>query len=73
LIDSAALGERLAAVLENDVPRVAYEVGLTAGGELQWTERTASGETRHDTEPGAGPLRRAWIRFLELLPIEWLL
>jgi len=73
LIDSAALGERLAAVLENDVPGVAYEVGLTAGGELQWTERTASGETRHDTEPGAGPLRRAWIRFLELLPIEWLL
>jgi len=73
MIDSTELGARLAAVLENDVPRVAYEVGLSAGGELQWTERTASGETRHDTEPGAGPLRRGWIWFLSVLPIEWLL
>ena len=73
LIDSPVLGQRLAAALDADAPKVAYEVVLAADGELEWIERGAQAETRHASEPGVGPLRRAWIRFLGLLPIEWLL
>ena len=72
MIDSPALGRRLAAALDADAPKVAYEVVLAADGGLEWIERGAA-ETRHATEPGVGPLRRAWIRFLGVLPIEWLL
>ena len=73
LLDSPALGRRLTAAFDEDVPRVAYEVRLAPAGGLEWVERGASGETRHADEPGAGALRRGWIWFLSLLPIEWLL
>jgi putative cardiolipin synthase len=73
MIDSPVLGRRLAEVLDEKLPRAAYEVRLAADGGLEWIERTAAGETRYTTEPGAGALRRAWIRFLSVLPIEWLL
>jgi cardiolipin synthase C len=73
LIDSPVLGERLAAALDADAPKVAYEVVLAADGGLEWIERGATAETRHATEPGVGPMRRAWIRFLGVLPIDWLL
>ena len=72
MIDSPALGGRLAAALDADLDRVAYEVVL-AGERLQWIERGPAGETRLASEPGVGALRRAWIGFLGLLPIEWLL
>jgi putative cardiolipin synthase len=39
-------------------------------GGLYWIERTASGEKRYDTDPGAGFLRRTWVGFLSILPIE---
>ena len=73
MIDSAALGRRLAAVLEERVPRVAYEVRIAADGSLEWIDRSAGGETRQGSEPETGLLRRAWIWFLSVLPIEWLL
>ena len=73
LIDSPVLGERLADTLDRRAPLAAYEVRLAAGGGLEWIERSAAGETRLESEPDTGPLRRAWIRFLSLMPIEWLL
>jgi putative cardiolipin synthase len=73
LIDSPALGERLAETLDQRAPLAAYEVRLAAGGGLEWVERSTAGETRLGSEPDTGPLRRAWIRFLSLMPIEWLL
>jgi putative cardiolipin synthase len=56
------------------VPQVAYEVKLTADGRCaEWIQRTGDGEVRYDTDPGTSAARRAWIEFLSLLPIEWLL
>jgi putative cardiolipin synthase len=40
---------------------------------LEWIERTEAGEVRHSSSPQSGPLRRLWIAFLAILPIEWLL
>jgi putative cardiolipin synthase len=42
-------------------------------GRLQWIERTAAGELRHDSRAWCGALKRLWVDFLSILPIEWLL
>jgi putative cardiolipin synthase len=73
MLDSPALGRQLAEGLDKQLPRAAYEVRLTAAGDLEWIARGDAGETRYAREPGAGALRRGWIWFLSVLPIEWLL
>jgi cardiolipin synthase C len=74
VIASPALAGQLAELFERSVPLEAYEVRLRAAGEgLEWIERTASGEQRHETEPGAGWFRRAAVALLSALPIDWML
>jgi putative cardiolipin synthase len=74
VIQSPALAQRLGAFFDTEVPRIAYEVRLTPDGhDLEWIERTASGEKRYDTEPGTSWLLRRNVDFLSILPIEWLL
>ena len=74
LIDSPALAARLAASFEDDIPNAAYEVRRDAvSGNLEWIERTHAGEKRFTSEPGIGILSRAWLGFISILPIEWLL
>jgi putative cardiolipin synthase len=62
---------RLASSLSDALDRIAgyaYEVRL-AGNDLEWLD----GDTRLSSEPGTGIFKRAWIGFLSILPIEWLL
>ena len=68
MIESPRLAARLAEVLDQALPRDAYEVRLR-DNKLEWIE----GETRHTSEPNTGFFRRMWIGFLSILPIEWLL
>jgi cardiolipin synthase C len=70
VIEGPALASGIAGAFDSEVPRLAWEVKLDGDGSLYWVERTASGETRHETEPGAGALRRAWVGLLSILPIE---
>lgn len=73
VIDSPALAARMSDVLGQDVPALAYEVKLAPEGTLYWIERTAAGPVRHDTEPGTSWWQRMAVRFMSLLPIDWLL
>ena len=73
VIDSPALAARLAKLFDDAVPKLAYEVRLAADGDVEWIERTPTGETRHAIEPATGFFRRAMVRVLSILPIEWLL
>ena len=68
VIDSATLAARLADAIDHGLAGAAYEVRMD-GNALQWVD----GAERHASEPGAGALKRLWIGFLSLLPIEWLL
>jgi putative cardiolipin synthase len=68
VVESPALAARLSQALDRDISNIAYEVRLSDGG-LEWIE----GDARYTSEPGAGVLRRLWIDFLSILPIEWLL
>ena len=73
VLESPTLATRLARAFD-DAPRYAYEVRLMGDGRgLEWIERTGEGEVHHSSSPHAGALRRLWINFLSVLPIEWLL
>jgi len=73
LIESPALAGRLAQAFGAPFPLQAYEVRAQGESGLEWIESTGSGKIRHDTEPETGLLRRLWIQFLSILPIDWLL
>jgi putative cardiolipin synthase len=74
LIASPTLAGRLASFFDEAIPPMAYEVrARPEGGCIEWIERTAAGEIRHETEPETTFLRRVWVDFLGLLPIDWML
>ncbi len=74
VLDSASLASRLSDLFANTIPREQYEVRLAGDREgLEWIEQTADGPVTHRGSPETGLLRRAWIRFLSIWPIDWLL
>jgi putative cardiolipin synthase len=73
VIDSSVLAQRLATIFDSEVPMLAYEVRLTPDGNLEWIERTASGEKRYDTDPDTSWFLRWKVDMMSILPIEWLL
>ena len=74
IISSPKLANRLSAEFDTGIPRDAYEVRLAADGRsLEWIEREGDRETHYTTEPETGVMKRLWIQFLSILPIEWLL
>jgi putative cardiolipin synthase len=74
VIDSPALARGIALAFEDRVPDVSWEVRLGPdGGSLRWVERAPGGDVVHGREPGASLARRAFVRVLSWLPVEWLL
>lgn len=74
VIDSPTLAQRLSTWLDTDLPESAYSVRIAPDGRCpEWVEQTPAGEVRYDVEPNTTAGERAWIEFLEVLPIEWLL
>ncbi|HLT03799.1 MAG TPA: phospholipase D family protein [Pseudomonas sp.] len=73
VIESPRLAGQLRQLFERTVPAVAYEVRLDEKGREYWLERDGPEAYRHHHEPGTGLLRRAAVRVLSWLPIDWLL
>ena len=74
VLGNPVLAQGLTRFFDVEVPMLAYEVRLTPdGNNLEWIERTASGEKRYDTEPETKWSTRMGVEFLSILPIEWLL
>ena len=73
VIESPTLAGQLSAAFDTTIPRDAYEVRLAPGGGLEWIEPGTGPGTPYTTEPATTATRRAWTRFLSILPIEWLL
>ncbi|HUL61360.1 MAG TPA: phospholipase D family protein [Anaeromyxobacteraceae bacterium] len=73
LVDSRTLAGRLSTIFDGGFPGAAYEVRRAPGGSLEWLDRDPPGERRLTVEPGTGFLERAWVRFLSILPIDWML
>jgi cardiolipin synthase C len=74
VLDSASMASKLSDLFAQGIPRTQYEVRLTAdGSSVEWVEQTADGPVIHRSSPETGVMRRAWIRVLSVLPIDWLL
>lgn len=73
VIDSPALATRLAETLDRTLPTRAYEVQLDEQGAVVWIERRGEQVIRHQTEPGTSLFKRAVVKALSWLPIDWLL
>ena len=74
VIASPTLANRLSTEFDTGIPLDAYEVRLAADGRsLEWIEREAGREIVYTTEPETGAMKRLWVNFLSILPIEWLL
>lgn len=73
VIDSPALARQLDQTLDESIPGTAYEVRMDANGKLYWLERTGDTTVRYDQEPGTSAWKRAGVKILSFLPIDWLL
>jgi putative cardiolipin synthase len=73
VIESPALAAALDTRLTEAMPGHAYQVRLDPDGKLVWIEQTGHGMVRHEEEPGTSIWKRAAVRFLSWLPIDWLL
>ncbi|WP_159627397.1 phospholipase D family protein [Massilia puerhi] len=73
VIDSPALATRLSETLGRTLPTRAYEVRLDEQGSVIWIERRGEQVIRHDKEPGTSWFKRAAVKALSWLPIDWLL
>jgi putative cardiolipin synthase len=73
VIESPRLAQRIGDVFRDRIPEDSYEVRFLESGKLQWVERRDGNSVCHEREPGTTAGKRAWVRFLGILPIEWLL
>lgn len=73
IVDSEAMAQSLAQGIDRELQDTSYRLTLAADGSLQWTERDASGERVHASEPKSSLLRRVIARVLSWLPIEGML
>lgn len=73
VIDSPALATAIHDTFDEEIPANAYEVKLDDNGRLYWTEWQDGQQVRHDSEPNTSLLKGVFLRFLAMLPIEWLL
>jgi putative cardiolipin synthase len=74
VIHSTRLAGALSDALDRGLAQSAFEVHAKDDGPgVYWTEQTATGTIRHETEPKASGWRRIGAGVLSVLPIEWLL
>lgn len=73
VIESPAMAHQIADLFDQGIPENSYEVRLSDTGDLYWIERRGDKQIRYDTEPETGFFKRGFVRFLSVLPIEWLL
>ncbi|MGG7607753.1 phospholipase D family protein [Massilia sp. BKSP1R2A-1] len=73
VIDSPGMAQALGRTLDEEAPKLAYEVRLGDDGKLVWIERSGGSVIRHDTDPNTSGWQRAGVRLLSFLPIDWLL
>ena len=72
LFECPDLAKRLPESLERDIDSNMYRMEID-GGRLVWVTREGGNEVRYTTEPQSSAWKRAKVRVLSWLPIEWLL
>ncbi len=73
VIESPIMARQIGEFFDEGIPENSYEVRLSESGKVYWIERRDGKLIRHKTEPETGILKRGFVLFLSVLPIEWLL
>lgn len=73
VIESPDMARQVEALFDKGIPENAYEVRLSAAGQVYWIESRGGQQIRYDTEPETSIMKRSFVKFLSILPIEWLL
>lgn len=73
LIDNPRLAAQVVEAFALRIPQRSYRVLLDAQGQLEWHAGVGDPPQVLRSEPDTHWLERVWLRFLMLLPIEWLL
>lgn len=73
IIDSPVIARDISSVFDRQVPGEAYAVHLDDRGRLYWTEQHGAGTQRFEHDPKTGFFKRARVKVLSWLPIEWML
>ena len=73
LIDNSILANRLSSFFDTQVASWAYELRLVRGDHIEWLESTPQGPRVYEHDPRTSFWRRAKVRILSILPIDWLL
>ena len=73
VIDSPILARKIENAFNSTIPANSYEVRLSDNERPYWIEHRGNELMRYDTEPGTSFWQRAYVWFLSLLPIDWLL
>lgn len=72
--ETPKFAERLAHYFDSVVPTIAYEVRLKPDGRgMEWTERTDTGEVRHDADPETNWFKRFGVDVMSVFSIDWML
>jgi cardiolipin synthase C len=73
LIDNSILANRLSSFFDTQVSSQAYELRLVRADHIEWLESTPQGPRVYEHDPKTSFWRRAKVRMLSILPIDWLL
>lgn len=73
VIESKSLAEATDRVFTKEVPIAAYQVKLDDRGRVYWLQHSDTEPLIYHTEPNVGWLKRAGVKIMSWLPIEWLL
>ncbi|HHU93618.1 MAG TPA: phospholipase D family protein [Alcaligenaceae bacterium] len=74
VIHSPELAQQVSTIFNDKVPYSSYQLELNKQGKIIWLEKKDDGTTiTHTTEPGTHLFNRSWLKFLSVLPIEWML
>lgn len=73
VIESERLAQRIDDTFSERMPYMTYELKLSSSGRIYWLERNPGEVIRHDVDPNTTLFKRASVRVLSWLPIDWLL
>lgn len=73
VIESAALAANVESIFDRQLATASYAVRLDDRDRVYWTSQDDGVERRFSSEPGTSIFKRAFVKVMERLPIEWLL
>lgn len=74
LIESADMATRMAESFDHGLTSVAYSLELDRGGNIRWRDRRPGlDDSLYASDPNTGAVKRAIVKALGWLPIQWML